>query len=212
MRKAELLERFHDLTGRREKTVGTTRPMVPEAGSELTVAALREMLRSNGLPVSGRKQVLVDRLRGLRSSTLQMDESEWGGGGGWGGQLSLEPTQTRTRVRRQKIGTQTGSLAERTRALAAQTVKELRATLKERGLPLKGNKITLVARLHLALVEEARYAEEVPRDFISPTSPTKRTLSDLKTELRRRGLPVSGRKAELIARLKDNPPLSDQPP
>ena len=74
-----------------------------------------------------------------------------------------------------------------------QSVVQLKASLKARGLRRTGNKKELALRLQDALKEEAD--RELRVESMS--------VAELKTELKRRGLRLTGAKTELAARLRD---------
>lgn len=88
-------------------------------------------------------------------------------------------------------------------ALAESTVKQLKASLKARGLGVGGNKQTLIARLAAALADEARQeAEAHAQAQANKPVAELMTVPRLKEELQKRDLKVGGRKAELVQRLK----------
>jgi hypothetical protein len=84
------------------------------------------------------------------------------------------------------------------------TVPNLKAALKEQGLSVSGKKAELIERLKgVGSIEEENSEEEVSEetetidiDYDSMTVP------NLKAALKEQGLSVSGKKAELIERLK----------
>mmetsp|Transcript_19734 Transcript_19734/g.35053 ORF Transcript_19734/g.35053 Transcript_19734/m.35053 type:complete len:224 (+) Transcript_19734:82-753(+) len=84
--------------------------------------------------------------------------------------------------------------------LSSLKVAELKQHLKDRDLSVGGNKLQLVERLEAAIMaEEEAEAEscEIDDDLEGCT------VSALKGHLRARSLPVSGKKAELIERLRE---------
>ncbi|KAL9180807.1 hypothetical protein ACHAXT_011260 [Thalassiosira profunda] len=94
--------------------------------------------------------------------------------------------------------------------LSKLTVPELKDKLRERGLAVGGRKNDLIERL----VTERNIVDESPGDLSTsdePQSPvlqsekedfSQLTVPALKARLKQQGLPVGGRKAELIERLK----------
>jgi len=86
--------------------------------------------------------------------------------------------------------------------LASLPSDQLKVRLKRLGLPQSGKKADLVARLREAAAEEA--AQEEGDEAVSEDDGLD-SLSGavLKERLKKLGLPVSGRKAELVARLRE---------
>ena len=89
----------------------------------------------------------------------------------------------------------------------SMTLPDLKAALKEQGLPVSGKKAELVERLKensedetIDPIEEEGTSEEETEttdvDYDTMTVP------NLKAALKEQGLPISGKKAELIERLK----------
>jgi len=95
--------------------------------------------------------------------------------------------------------------------MARSSLRELRASLRARGLPITGNKPALAAALAAVLAAEAAaegFAEEEealrppPVSLAPPTVAGRATVVELRAALRARGLPVSGPKAALVQRLQ----------
>ncbi len=76
------------------------------------------------------------------------------------------------------------------------TVQQLKWTLKERGLPVSGNKPVLIERLESNEGLEGSSKGSNYDDW---------TVKELKKTLKERGLPVSGNKRVLIDRLEGSP-------
>jgi len=92
----------------------------------------------------------------------------------------------------------------------SMTLPNLKAALKEQGLPISGKKAELIERLKgVDAIEEENTEEETSEEDTesNETETTdidydSMTLPNLKAALKEQGLPVSGKKAELIERLK----------
>jgi len=81
-------------------------------------------------------------------------------------------------------------------------VAELKQHLKDRDLAVNGKKPELIARLEAAIRAEAE--DEAAAEFCELDDDLEScTVSALKGHLRARGLPVSGKKAELVERLRE---------
>ena len=85
------------------------------------------------------------------------------------------------------------------------TVAELKTELQSRGLPANGRKADLVARLEVSdrgeLTDDFAVVSEAPSE--QPLMNwSKLTVAQLRGELSSRGLPTSGKKAELVATLE----------
>lgn len=84
-------------------------------------------------------------------------------------------------------------------------VAELKQHLKDRDLAVNGKKPELIARLEAAISAEAE--DEAEAEFCELDDDLEScTVSALKGHLRARGLPVSGKKTELVERLRDATP------
>jgi len=100
---------------------------------------------------------------------------------------------------------------------AALTVKDLKAELLQRGLPLAGNKAALVARLDADDETAQAAAQPLAQPVVQPVAQpavlpaaavqgpdwSSMSVKQLKAELSNRGLTVSGNKTTLINRLND---------
>ena len=93
----------------------------------------------------------------------------------------------------------------------SMTVPLLKEALKEQGLPVSGKKAELIERLKgetLGPIEETEEGtsegegEEIPDEGSDEIDYDSMTVPLLKEALKEQGLPVSGKKAELIERLK----------
>ena len=92
------------------------------------------------------------------------------------------------------------------------TVPNLKAALKEQGLPVSGKKAELIERLKensedetIDPIEEEGTSEEETKSKETETTDVDyetMTVPNLKAALKEQGLPISGKKAELIERLK----------
>ena len=99
------------------------------------------------------------------------------------------------------------------------TIPNLKAALKEQGLPVSGKKTELIERLKenskdedkaetVGPIEEEKTKEETSEEAKSKETETtdvdydSMTVPNLKAALKEQGLPVSGKKTELIERLK----------
>ena len=162
--------------------------------SKFTVGQLKQVLALRGLKVSGTKAVLIQRL---------LDDLELSSLVSLSVAAAAPPAQPLARapvVTPPPPGA--GLTTDPDRALLPrqplphmlrQSVAQLKASLKSRGLRRTGNKRELALRLQDALQEEAE--RELRVDAM--------TVAELKTELKRRGLKVGGTKAELVARLQE---------
>jgi hypothetical protein len=152
----------------------------------LTVVQLKERLRAKGLPVSGRKADLIERLSRSRASEVKLERPR-------PSEVKLErPRPSEVKLERPR---------PKKKDLAFLTVVELKTLLRAKNLPVGGNKAELVARLtsggrkpSVAHREaKTRKVENLPRATI--------TVKQLKIQLRIKGLSVTGNKAQLAARL-----------
>ena len=94
----------------------------------------------------------------------------------------------------------------------SMTLPDLKAALKEQGLPVSGKKAELVERLKensedetIDPIEEEETSEEETKSKETETTDVDydtMTVPNLKAALKEQGLPISGKKAELIERLK----------
>jgi hypothetical protein len=82
-------------------------------------------------------------------------------------------------------------------------VKDLKQELSKRGLATTGLKAALVRRLQTAVKGEAPAAMPTPAELPLPPTLSSLTVTRLQQELKKRSLPVSGLKEELLARLSD---------
>ena len=89
------------------------------------------------------------------------------------------------------------------------SVRQLKTLLKQKGLPISGRKAELIERL---IGPQSNINPAPPLKPINPAPPLKSShpmpleqmkVPQLKSLLKLRGLPVSGKKAELIERLKN---------
>ncbi|KAJ8905484.1 hypothetical protein NDN08_001991 [Rhodosorus marinus] len=155
----------------------------PEPGAAKTVAELRQALKSAGLAMSGSKTQLVERLKATEGKEeVWLIDSE----------ANNDETETFGDTRR-------------------TTVAQLRAALRERGLQIQGTRSDLLARLEQNTVVIKRDA--VPEESV--VSRTDRStqadefvdlegkkVSELRDQLASLDQPTTGKKAELVARLK----------
>jgi len=85
------------------------------------------------------------------------------------------------------------------------TVPNLKAALKELDLPVNGKKVELIERLKgvKSIEEENREEEDSEETETIDIDYDSMTVPNLKAALKEQGLSVSGKKAELIERLKE---------
>ena len=86
------------------------------------------------------------------------------------------------------------------------TVPMLKSRLRQQGLPVSGRKAQLLERLREHHAERAQQAAHAEQGEHGESELSGLTVVALRRRLKERGLPVSGRKVELIARLKEPSP------
>jgi hypothetical protein len=150
----------------------------------MTVPLLKEALKEQGLPVSGKKAELIERLKGETLGPIEETKGE---------------------------GEETPDEGSDEVDYDSMTVPLLKEALKEQGLPVSGKKAELIERLKgetLGPIEETEEGtsegegEEIPDEGSDEIDYDSMTVPLLKEALKEQGLPVSGKKAELIERLK----------
>eukprot|EP01138_Halocafeteria_seosinensis_P015056 gb/GECG01015369.1/.p1 GENE.gb/GECG01015369.1/~~gb/GECG01015369.1/.p1 ORF type:complete len:1403 (+),score=332.70 gb/GECG01015369.1/:1-4209(+) len=186
-KKQELISRLQDGLQDTEETeaaqeAANTDAEVPTDYSSWTVPQLRARLQELGMATNGKKTELIERLQGGPCSAAA-DEA------------ASAPEQDKE-------------------MLASMKVTELRQLLREKGMDTSGKKADLIQRLS-APVEagQTETSEEAPQqpqeqeeDYVSLK------VSDLKQRLRQYGLDDTGRKAELINRLRNRKAAYPQKP
>jgi SAP domain len=151
--------------------------------SALTVAQLREVLKVRGLPSSGIKAALVERLQTHEARVCEAVDSSAAGTEKTAG--SPVPTTTSRRPGRR----------------SGRAAVPVRAPPKSRGrLPADGAKGTLAARLSGGETGEKEGGGGVAAMAAAPYGGM--TVAALQAVLRQRRLPVSGTKARLLSRLE----------
>eukprot|EP00931_Biecheleriopsis_adriatica_P076591 TRINITY_DN50284_c0_g1_i1.p1 TRINITY_DN50284_c0_g1~~TRINITY_DN50284_c0_g1_i1.p1 ORF type:complete len:220 (-),score=60.32 TRINITY_DN50284_c0_g1_i1:221-835(-) len=125
--------------------------------------------------------------------------------------LFVQPAQPLQQHRSSVVSIQAGSDDAE---LSSYTVVQLKERLKERSLTVSGNKAQLIERLQAAILAESAEESEEDEDAEDAEDAAEDeyceidfdlescTVSALKGHLRERGLPVSGKKADLIERLR----------
>jgi SAP domain len=198
---------------------------LPERGSgriQSTVESLRKQLEDLGLPTTGRKADLLERLELAHSAAESSQRS---------GQLE-QPTlgvpyvSTMTGLAEDCPPMSASNPRAQDESLSFLTVRELRELLRERGFPTDGRKLELITRLHGAEEEcrtptksgsERRLTrnnlengeacsesnDNAAKLHARKPDLTLRTVVELRAELKRRGLATAGKKPDLISRLRD---------
>uniref|UniRef100_A0A7S1YYE1 SAP domain-containing protein n=2 Tax=Ditylum brightwellii TaxID=49249 RepID=A0A7S1YYE1_9STRA len=184
--------------------------------SSLTVPQLKAKLKELSLPVSGRKNDLIERLVEAQLVQTVPQRRE--------GKEVMDSGEEDTAAGRYS-----------TEALSSLTVPQLKEKLREAGLPVSGRKADLIKRISDSFAEidspalvdvgESIQVKDIPSSELvgKMNSPAVETINEatvakiiptpeylatltvpqLKDKLRTAGLTVSGRKAELIERLID---------
>jgi len=111
--------------------------------STLKVTQLRAMLTSRGLPTSGKKAVLIERLAGSAPASTPNQE------------LAAEAAEAAEAAPRDASAT----------ALGRMTVKQLKELLRQRGLPTTGKKADLIARCGLPAADGNPASGPSPTEF-----------------------------------------------
>ena len=138
---------------------------------KLKVIDLKKLLRDNGLPISGTKSVLINRLQsaniGIGNKSIYEND------------IKITPVYMQQKMPITK----------------QQTVAELKALLKQHKLKVSGKKAELIQRLvDAGLLHPSNLPwEEGPYDNMK--------IVELKALLKQYGLKISGKKSELLARL-----------
>lgn len=96
--------------------------------------------------------------------------------------------------------------------LEGKTLKQLQSLLRQNNLPVSGQKHDLIERLRKKVGRSANKWGDGEKRTEDVSSLKKLTAEQLKALLRQRGLPVSGRKNELIQRLKNGSRKGGQKP
>eukprot|EP00929_Paragymnodinium_shiwhaense_P052839 TRINITY_DN26460_c0_g1_i1.p1 TRINITY_DN26460_c0_g1~~TRINITY_DN26460_c0_g1_i1.p1 ORF type:complete len:984 (+),score=206.29 TRINITY_DN26460_c0_g1_i1:233-3184(+) len=168
--------------------------------STMTVAQLKDMLRERALPVSGKKSELIARLLEASNGASEDEASV--------GSSEEEEEDSSEVLPGDEDGSEEADFAgaaseeeDVSDNLSDLTIPELKERLRALGLPLGGNKAVLVERLQDAGGEAGEQrssatGDDREADFAGLTIPV------LKERLRERGLPMTGKKADLVARLK----------
>ena len=145
----------------------------------MTVPLLKEALKEQGLPVGGKKVELIERLKGETLGPIEETEEEG----------EETPDEESDKV-----------------DYDSMTVPLLKEALKEQGLPVGGKKAELIERLKgetLGPIEETEEeGKETPDEESDEVDYDSMTVPLLKEALKEQGLPVGGKKTELIERLK----------
>lgn len=102
------------------------------------------------------------------------------------------------RKRKEKVATE----GETTSEPSSMKLAELREQLEKRGLDASGRKAELVSRFEAALSSTGPSPSKKPKEEESGLDFDKMKVAELQDELAKRGLNTSGRKSELVARLK----------
>ena len=175
---------------------------------KVTVAQLRGMLRNRGLPATGLRQQLLNRIKAndtrkskRASATAPRSKTTPPG--------TVVQLKAELRKRGLRLGGPKKNLQNRLNAnnarkaaasaviTAAVTVDKLKAILKNRGLRVTGRKEQLIDRIRANNAYKARRAAKA-------RVPRKGTMAELKATLKNRGLRVMGHKQELMNRIKAN--------
>jgi large subunit ribosomal protein L24 len=82
------------------------------------------------------------------------------------------------------------------------TVPELKNSLKEKGLPISGKKSELIERLKGDFDDSEDSETEETTEVDEKIDYSNMTVPELKSVLKEKGLPISGKKSELIERLQ----------
>ncbi|CAK0911472.1 unnamed protein product, partial [Prorocentrum cordatum] len=154
-----------------------------------SVVQLRSSLKALGLSGNGKKEELVARLIEAIGEEVPAEDAE---------ASQVEEVEEKEEEEEEEVE----EVEEEDVDLASLPSDQLKVRLKRLGLPQSGKKADLVARLREAAAEEA--AQEEGDEAVSEDDGLD-SLSGavLKERLKKLGLPVSGRKAELVARLRE---------
>lgn len=129
----------------------------------------------------------------------------------WIVQCDQDPKGKFTNARLKDIRKITGSTSSRpptvntsSPAISTYTCKQLKVELRKRNLRVSGKKAELVTRLQNAMSQDNNINSSAPSRASSASAPSidTYTCKQLKIELRKRKLRVSGKKAELVDRLR----------
>ena len=125
--------------------------------SKMTISQLKKELKSQGLPVSGRKSELVKR---LRTSDNSVDYSR----------MTVKELRVELRNQGKPVSGNKKTLVDRLKSSKTtlnynyMTVKELRELLRSQGLKVSGNKAYLVSRLQSSDRNSMNYSG-LPSDY-----------------------------------------------
>ena len=165
----------------------------------LTNAQMRDRLRALGLPVSGNKAVLIDKLETAFGHQPDEEPVE-------------SPVDAPVDAPVEEPAEEPAEEHPTNAQLRGLTNAQMRDRLRALGLPVGGNKAVLIDKLetafrHQPVEEPAEEPAEEPVDEAADEHPTNAQLRGLtnaamKARLRALGLPVSGNKAVLIGRLE----------
>jgi ATP-dependent DNA helicase PIF1 len=176
---------------------------------EQTVLELKQMLREQGFKVSGRKAELIERLRTRGEplaprfrNSLTRPVPFLRDGVGSNSKTTIEQSGKKAIDCVSRRANETPSALPDEQILKEHTVLELKQMLRERGLKVSGRKAELIKRLRTIRNDVSRRASGSPSQIPDEQILKERTVVELKQMLRERGLKVSGRKAELIERLR----------
>jgi len=182
----------------------------------MTVPNLKAALKEQGLPVSGKKTELIERLKENSKDEYKAETVD---------PIGEEKADEETSEEEDEYEAETvGPIEEETETTDvdydSMTISDLKAALKEQGLPVSGKKTELIERLKedskdkskaetIDPIEEEKADKETSEEE-TESKETKTTdvdydsmtVPNLKAALKEQGLPVSGKKTELIERLK----------
>ena len=162
-----------------------------------SVSELRDMCRQLGVNVSGLKADLVQRVR-MASGSEELAAAARAGEGAEGGPKQ-EGTDGPSEDRGAEEELEAGLTTMNEKWLRALPVAVLRGGLSRRGLPIQGFKGELAKRL-LAHQRHV-YGDECNAMARTVQAVAPLRLAQVREELKRLGLPTTGRKHALVARL-----------
>eukprot|EP01090_Pellita_catalonica_P016248 TRINITY_DN4598_c0_g1_i2.p1 TRINITY_DN4598_c0_g1~~TRINITY_DN4598_c0_g1_i2.p1 ORF type:complete len:395 (-),score=106.42 TRINITY_DN4598_c0_g1_i2:11-1195(-) len=145
------------------------------------IAELKELLKDKGLKSAGNKAILIQRL--------------------------VDAKYPRRKI---STATQSPTKTQKKSDFADMKMDELRAALKDKGLPQRGNKADLISRLQNGKKRKRsgkpsdKHLPRKKRKLLDKSTLNQWSVVELRTELSSRGKRKSGLKAELIDRLLED--------
>ena len=153
---------------------------------DYTVLELKKLLKDRGFMVSGRKSALIMRLRGTKQGRNSARRT---------------PKRNGKSLRKRSVSKTSAKIGTK-KSLTESSVTVLKNLLRQNGLPLYGTKADNIERLWEFKTGKSSSKKTSGRKTSGRLSSfSKLTVEQLKDLLRKKGLAVSGKKAELIARL-----------